>query len=338
MSDVVTEPGGHNAQGRAPGSIARGWRAVRRFYRIRPIPGFDLDSSSNAISFNDLFRELVVDWRILMTGIVAGLLTAILIISTGDAAYEASLTVAPAESSMADSGGATSTGATGVLNLLVKGGDGQYDDYAQFLDTTHSVRLAARLDSKYGLMKKAFPFDKETGTFVPPHGIIPWVARTVRWALGLQPWAPPNIVSLANYLKGAIEIKAEADGTSTLVHYGPTAAEARSFLTSVFQETDELMRQEKLASHRQRLEYLGQRLSDTSSLDQRNLLIGLWGREQSQMLLLTGGEPVGARMTDDIHIPNMPQNGATLVLAMGLLFGLLIGLFVVIGRSAYRRA
>ena len=202
----------------------------------------------------------------------------------------------------------------------------------------HSVRLAARLDSKYGLAKKVFAHDAETGDFIPPPGIIPQIARTLRFALGLQPWAPPNMVSLADYLRGAVKSETQADGTTKLTFYANSAAEARSFLATVYRETDTLMRQEKLASHQKRLDYLAQRLSGTSSLDQRNLLIGLWGREQSQLLVLAGGDPVGARMTDDIHVPNMPQNGAGLKLAIGLLSGLLIALFVVIGRSAYRRA
>jgi hypothetical protein len=317
--------------------IHSGWNAVLHFYRIRPIPGVDVDSSPHAISFNDLFREFVADWRILLTGIIVGLLAAVFLVSTAPPTYEATLTVAPVESSMSDSGGSAGAGA-GVLNLLGYGGSGQYGDYAQFLDMTHSVRLATRLNEKYGLMKQVFPFDKKTGAFVPPSDMVSRLARALRWMLGLPPWAPPNMVSLANFLKGDVRINHEADGTATLAHFGPTPTAAGSFLARVYQETDEYMRQDKLASHRKRLEYLGQRLSDTSSLEQRNFLIGLWGREQSQMLLLTGGDPVGARMTDDIHVPNMPQNGAALTLAMGLLFGLLTGLFVVIGRSAYRRA
>lgn len=336
MSEFVTEPG--ESYSGVPDKTGSGWHIVRHFYRIRPIPGLDVGSSSNAISFNDLFREFVADWRILLTGIVIGFLGATLIVITAAPTYEATLTVAPVESSLADSVGASSSNAgASVLSLFGKG-TGQYDEYAQFLDLTHSVRLAARLDAKYGLMKKTFPIDKKTGDFIPPPGLMPRFVRAVRWILGLQAWAPPNMVSLADALKGAIKINNEADGTATLIYYGPTPAAAGLFLARVYQETDDLMRQEKLASHQKRLDYLAQRLSDTSSLEQRNFLISLWGREQSQMLLLTGGDPVGARMTDDIHIPNMPQNGAALTLAMGLLFGLLTGLFVVIGRSAYRRA
>ena len=332
MSEVVKNPG-ERAE-----NIRSGLRTIRHFYRIRPIPGIDLSSSHDAISFNDLFREFIADWRVLLTGIIAGLLAAILLISGAPPAYEASLSLAPAEASMSDPGGAASgAGAGGVLGLLGKSGT-QYDDYTQFLDTTHSVRLAARLDAKYGLMKQVFPFDKKTGNFIPPPDIAARLVRIIRSTLGLPPWAPPNMVSLANFLKGEVETNSEADGTTTLLHYDRTPAEAGSFLTRVYVQTDDLMRQEKLASHRKRLEYLAQRLSDTSSLEQRNLLIGLWGREQSQMLLLTGGDPVGARMIDDIHVPNMPQNGAISKLLTGLISGLLAGLFVVIGRSAYRRA
>jgi len=339
MSEVVTKPGGRGTYGRVPGRIGSAWHALRHFYRIRPIHGVDLDSGPNAISFNDLFREFVADWRVLLTGVIVGLLGATLIIIAAAPTYEATLTVAPAESSMSDSGGTGGISGAGasVLNLFTKG-TGQYDDYAQFLDMTHSVRLANSLNAKYDLMKKVFPFDKKTGAFIPPSGMMPRLARSLRWMLGLQPWAPPNMVSLADFLKGAVKIDNKADGTALLTHYGPTPTAASSFLASVYQETDELMREEQIASHRRRLEYLGQRLADTSSLEQRNFLIGLWGREQAQMLTLTAGDPVGARTTDDIHVPNMPQNGAALTLAMGLLFGFPVGLFVVIGRSAYRRA
>jgi len=344
MSEVVTKPGGRGTYGRVPGRIGSAWHAFRHFYRIRPIPGVDVDSGPDAISFNDLFREFVADWRVLLTGVIVGLLGATLIIITAAQTYEATLTVAAAESSMSDSGGTSMSGSAGigsagasVLSIFSKG-PGQYDDYAQFLDMTHSVRLANSLNAKYGLMKKVFPFDKKTGAFIPSSDIVPRLVRALRWMLGLQPWAPPNLVSLADFLKGTVQITNKADGTAILTHYGRTPTAASSFLMSVYNETDELMREEQLVSHRKRLEYLGQRLADTSSLEQRNFLIGLWGREQSQMLTLTAGDPVGARMTDDIHVPNLPQNGAALTLAMGLLFGFLVGLFVVIGRSAYRRA
>ena len=339
MSEVVTKPGGRGTYGGVSGRIGSAWHAVRHFYRIRPIPGVDVDSGSNAISFNDLFREIVADWRVLLTGVIVGLLGATLIISTAAPTYEATLTVAAAQSSMSDSGetGGVSGVSASVLNLFTKG-TGQYDDYAQFLDMTHSVRLANSLNEKYDLMKKVFPFDEKTGAFIPSSDIVPRLTRTLRWMLGLEPWAPPNMVSLADFLKGTVQITNKADGTAMLIHYGRTPTDANTFLARVYQETGELMREEQLASHRKRLEYLAQRLANTSPLDQRNLLIGLWGREQSQMLLLTAGDPVGARMTDDIHVPNMPQNGAALTLAMGLLLGLLTGLFAVIGRSAYRRA
>ncbi len=337
MSEVVTEPKGPKARGDAPGRIVTSWRAIRHFYRIRPIPGVDLNTGYRAISFNDLLREFTADWRILATAAVLGLLAGILLISSAQPAYQATLSLAPAESNMSDSGGPSSA-STSVLNLLGKASAGRYDEYAQFIDMTHSVRLATRLNEKYDLLKTVFPFDKKAGVFIPPQGIAPRLSRLLRSALGLEPWAPPNMVSLAEFLRGTIQIFDETDGKTLLVHYGSTPAEAGSFLALVYKETDDLLRQEKLTSHRQRLEYLGQRLADTSSLEQRNLLIGLWGREQTQMLLLTGNDPVGARMTDDIHVPNMPQNGAALTLAMGLLSGLLAGLLAIIGRSAYRRA
>ena len=331
MSETAIRPGK-----RANGALSV-WQGFWQFYRIRPIPGLDLNAGSGTISFNDLFQEFAAEWRVLLTGTLLGLLVAILLVIGERPTYQASLTLAAAEASMSDPNGGSNSTTSSVLGIFGKGA-GQFDDYAQFLSTTHSVRLAKRLDEKYGLMKEVFPTDRKTGAFIPPPGMVPRLSRAIRWTLGLQPWAPPNMVSLADFLKGSVEIVSQADGTTQLIHYSSTPEQASEFLARIYHETDDLMRQEKLASHRSRLNYLAQRLTDIQSLEQRNFLINLWGREQSQMLLLTGGDPVGARMTDDIYVPNMPQNGAALKIAMGFALGLIVALFVVIGRSAYRRA
>jgi hypothetical protein len=322
-----------------PDFVRRSWTAVRHFYRIRPLPGTDggiRPVEGKAISFNDLIKELIVDWRVLATGIAGCLILSILLVVFSGQSYEATLRIAPSNSAF-DGSSPTSTGQS-VLSLFAGKSSSTYDDFAEFLGLVHSVRLAKRLDVKYDLMRQVFPYDRKTQQYIPPTGFLPWLSRFGRSALGLPAWEPPNYVDLANYLTGAIKIDQAADGTTSLTYSDATPNAASQFLTRVFAQTDELMREEKLTSHRNRRKYVADRLKNTATLEQRNFLMGLWGREESQILVLTSGDPIGARMVDDIHVPNMPQTGAAKKIGIGILFGLLLGLGAFVVRSAIRRA
>jgi hypothetical protein len=319
--------------------LRRSWAAVRHFYRIRPLPGTDgaiRPVEGKAISFNDLIKELIVDWRVVATSIVGCLAISVLMVVFSGQSYEATLRIAPSNSAF--DGGSSASAGQSVLSLFAGKSSSTYDDFSEFLSLTHSVRLAKRLDVKYGLMKQVFPYDRKAQQYIPPTGFLPWLSRFGRSLLGLPAWEPPNYVDLANYLTGAVAIDQAADGTTNLTHSDLTASAASEFLTRVFAETDELMREEKLTSHRNRRKYVADRLKSTETLEQRNFLMGLWGREESQILVLTSGDPIGARMVDDIHVPNMPQTGATKTIGIGILFGFLLGLGAFVVRSAVRRA
>lgn len=316
-----------------------GWGVIRDFYRIRPIPGSESikrPEGRKAISFNELFKELWIDWRVLITGVIAGILVSFFVVLTSEPSYQAVLPIAPAQSGF--NGAESGSAGQGVLSMFALKPSDLFDDFAQFLGLVHSVRLAKRLDEKYGLMKQVFPYDEKRHQYVPASGLMPWLSRTVREMLGLPGWQPPNYLDLADYLTGAVEIARNGDGTGLLIHYDSSPQAAYQFLNRVYTEAGELMREEELNSHRNRRKYVAQRLNDTATLEQRNFLMSLWGREESQILVLTSGDPVGARKIDDMHVPNMPQTGAAKKLALGVLLGLLAGLVAIVIRSTFGRA
>jgi hypothetical protein len=138
-------------------------------------------------------------------------------------------------------------------------------------------------------------------------------------------------------LEDAVEIDRRTDSTATLTYRHKDAAEARIFLQRVYDESDKLLRAEKLQAVTAMRNYISQRLTDASTIEQRAVLIQLWGTEETQLLLLGSGDPVGARVIDDPSVSNLPTTGATRTLLIAALAGLALALMIVIIRAALRR-
>ena len=290
--------------------------------------------SGHAISFNELIKEL---WRgrvILLICLVAALALGLGFVLSSTPQYSAELKIAPAESNFSQAGGSTAQSLVSVIT----GASQRYDDYAHFLDLLHSVRLASVLETRYGIMKEVFPYDAVKKEFVPDTGIQPWLIRTFRSALGLPAWRPPTVADLANYLNGAVEVDKRTDSSTSLTFRDPDPTKARVFLQRLYDETDRLLRDEKQRTHAAMRDYVSRRLADASTIDQRAVLIQLWGREETQMLLLASGDPVGARIIDDASVSNLPSSGATRTLLIAVLAGLALAMIIVIIRTALRRA
>jgi hypothetical protein len=145
-------------------------------------------------------------------------------------------------------------------------------------------------------------------------------------------------VDLAAYLTDAVEINRHVDSSASLTYRHRDAAAARTFLQRVFDETDKLIREEKLRARTAMRDYVSKRLNDAATIDQRAVLIQLWGTEETQMLLLASGDPVGARVIDDASVSNLPSSGAQRTLLIAAFIGLVGGMLIVITRSALKRA
>ena len=298
--------------------------------------------SPGAMSFNELVRELWYNWFILVLCLGTAVGIAFAIVENSTPKFPATMKVAPAESNFGalTGGGQNNLGSVGGLGLLapLTGGRQQYDDYSHFLDLLHSVRLAEQLERRYGLMKEVFPYDSATNQYVPPSELLPRLVRFARSVVGLPVWTPPGPVEFADYLTDYLETDRHIDSSATITYRNSDPAKARLFLERAFTETDRLMRDEKLRTREEFQRYISDRLTQTAGLDQRSVLIQLWGTEETQRLLLTSGDPVGARMIDDVNVPNLPSADAAIVLTIAIVSGLSLGILIIIVRTAIKRA
>ena len=289
--------------------------------------------SAHALSFNELIKEL---WRgrlILLICVFTAVLLGLGLVAAATPQYTAEIKIAPAQSNFSLTGTSTAQSFVSIF-----GGTQQYTDYAHFLDLMHSVRLASVLEARYGIMKDIFPYDETKKEFVPDPDLVPSLMRWFRGMLGLPTFRPPTAPDLARYLEDAVEIDRRTDSTTILTYRHKDAAEARVFLQRVYDESDKLLRAERLQALTAMRDYISQRLVDAATIEQRAVLIQLWGTEETQLLLLGSGDPVGARVIDDPSVSNLPTTGATRVLLIAALAGLALALIIVIIRAALRRA
>ena len=295
-------------------------------------PGESRDRAQG-LSFNELIKEL---WRgrgILLICLVVAVALGVGLIVTATPQYTAEIRIAPAQSNFSLTGTSTAQSFVSIF-----GGTQQYTDYAHFLDVMHSVRLASVLEARYGIMKDIFPYDETKKEFVPDPALVPSLVRWFRGVLGLPTFLPPTAVDLAAYLEGAVDIDRRPDSTTTLTYRDKDSAKARIFLQRVYDESDKLLRAERLQATTAMRDYISKRLVDAATIEQRAVLIQLWGTEETQLLLLGSGDPVGARMIDDPSVSNLPTTGATRTLLIAALAGLALALIIVIIRAALRRA
>lgn len=287
-------------------------------------------SRLRAISFNELIKEFWAGRLIMAVCVGIAFVWAFFIIHTTVPGYTATMTLAPAESNVSSGGGGQ-----GFLSALTGGGGG-YSDYAQFLDMMHSVRLAKQMDERYGTMKMFFPYDETKKQFVPPDDFNSRMSRFVLTLFGQVAWEPPSLVDLARRLNAVLDIDRE-DAVVKISYTSRNRDVAKELLERVYAETDRLMRAEKLRTRTAMQTYVTKRLADTPALDQRTVLINLWGMEETQILLLASGDPVGARLVDDIAVPSTPESGGFRTLLVYLMTGFVIGTIIIIVRGAFRR-
>lgn len=292
------------------------------------------EARASGISFNELIKELWKGRGVLVICMVAAIMAGFGAVLLSTPQYSAQIKIAPAESNFSRT---TNVTAQSFASIITGGGQ-QYDDYAHFLDLLHSVRLATELEKRYHVMKDIFPYDPATQEFVPESGVFPWLVRYFRDAIGMPGWRPPTPVDLSTYLTYAVEIDRHVDSSAALTYRHRDADAARIFLQRVFDEADKLLREEKLSARTAMRDYVSKRLNDAATIDQRALLIQLWGTEETQMLLLASGDPVGARVIDDTSVSNLPSSGATRTLLIAAFVGLVGGMLIVIARSALKRA
>ena len=215
--------------------------------------------------------------------------------------YEAFLVVAPE----GGSGGAAglSPGAGSVLRGIGINVDSsaQSQTFERLKVILGSVVLAERLQEKHGLLQEVYggAWDENRQEWIVPSGEEFERSEKIREFLRRNPWRPPSVEQLASYTGGGIDVETDNISRFSVVTFQHVNQDfALRFLSTVYSEADELVREQDRERSRSRISYVEEQLGQTTNVDSRQTLFGILAGEQQKAMLLSSGLPYAARIID----------------------------------------
>lgn len=225
--------------------------------------------------------------------------------------YEASLTILPTNDQFESGGGSNIAGVAAGLGISIKERSATPIDRLQL--TIGSIELAQRLDEKFDLTKRIFSgsWDEGTEAWIRPSGFRFDLEQKIRSQLNLSTWAEPTIETLARYLGSAIEFKDIKKGAFKRVSFSHSDPEAAlEYLTLVYFEADDVLREGDQQAAVGRKAYLEARLGNTNIAESRSMLTALLSSEERRLMLLRSDLPYAAQLVEAPYasrIPTAPQ-------------------------------
>jgi len=253
--------------------------------------------------------------------------------------YEASMIVMPESGSVQISEAVAQV--SSVLGISV-GGASESRTFDRLKVMVGSVALAEQLQERHSMMQIVFSdiWNAQDQSWVRPSDEVWedrfWFRRLLD--LPVPQWQPPDLESLADYLKGAVTFDKEP-GTQfvkvSVEHQNPDLA--LFLITTVYEAADDALRLQDREESRLRRSYVKDQLARANLIDSKQSLIGLLTNEERRATLLESDLPYAARVIEPPFVSNRPKAQVLsrtigIPAAVGLLIGLIVvtmvGLFV----------
>ena len=247
--------------------------------------------------------------------------------------YRATIVVAPAQTQQQV--GASSALSTFASEIGLSPKEETPITFERFKIIVGSVELAEILQNKYQLLHRinASSWDAKTQSWIKPTGGMFELREWLHPKLRLNIWSEPNLETLANYVSSKLKIKQKENNPFVEIRFEHSDPDfAYWFLTTVFSEADELLRQRDRVSNSERIAYLRDRLGDSSITEVRRLLLSMLMAEESNSMLLQGSRAYSADIIEPAFVSGRltePAFGRLFYLPMMLGFGIAT-MFVVV--------
>ncbi len=287
------------------------------------------------VSLRDLLVRVVKGWKIVLAVVVLSVALSTYSLMNAAHIYTVRMVIAPVGSQAlnASSVQGSLSSKLAAFGLPVSGG--RDAGLERFLQVMKSVRLAERMQVKYGLLQTIWKgsWDAENKKWLSPqYGWVGSLKNRVVEAFGLPTWAPPSTVSLAGYL-GSIGNEMLDGDMRSLVFRHDDPDFGIWLLNSVFTETDSMMREEATIWNERKIEYLQNKLQGVTIQEYRQTLLALVAKEERGRMLLQSDLPFTVDVMDAPYaspMPTSPRPLRSLILSLigGLIVGAVLALFI----------
>lgn len=275
-------------------------------------------------------------------GALLGIISALLYLPIATRYYEASITVGPTSAPPAMAGLGNLSGlalgglgggvASKLSSIIGTGGNNPVAPFDAFHSTLSSTALATRLAKRQALMHRLFSryWNERDQKWEEPSGLTSWFKDMGRRILSLPPWSPPNTDSIANYVSNNIEIQ-PVSGTAliTLSFKFEERSVARDFLTAVYTDAEDIVRDMDLTRSEQLITMINAQLVSSDNLPDstKQDLISFLSQEYQTKILTTTKVAYAAAIFDPLYVSPQPYWPLPrVVLLIGTFAGALLGL------------
>lgn len=268
-------------------------------------------------------------WPVVLAGLGAALLSAILYLHLATYRYTAELRVTAVYSAHQLPSGLSGIASLAGINLP---GDKAVTPIALYSEAMRSRDVAAAVVADPLLMRHIFAdeWDAAAGRWRDPGGLARGLLDGTKRLLGVpvQPWSPPDAADVQRHLaKNLAIIEAPRTNVTTVAVNDPDPDMAKRLLATLNDAADRHLRERALARSGEYIAYLERKLLEVQVAEYRESLVqALSAQERTRMMASSdapySAEPLGA-ITASVR-PTTPK--PAVVLAAALVFGLLLGL------------
>lgn len=285
--------------------------------------------------------SLLAAWKVLLVGLLAGALLAVLALRAVPPHHTAHMVVGPMGRSGAAGMGARIPAPGSTLRPITELGSGEelLSDFTRYLALLTSVQAARRLADEPEVMQRLFEsaWDAERGVWEPPAGPVPMAGRALRRLAGHEAWAPPDPERLARLLQRDLVIESAGAGPMRRIAFRhKDRAFALRLLARVHATADGLLREE--AGHRTRAEvdYVRRRLAEGTTAENHRVLGTLLIDQERILMMIDLDLPFAANTVEPPTAPVLSDwPNPTVLVPFGALAGLALALAFASARSAW---
>ena len=296
------------------------------------------------ISVAGMLGTLLRGWWLLLLVTLIAMLAAAAYLRSRAPLYTATMIVAPASRDL------------GAVNRLVEDLD-QYlnlaalaetpvklervSDMERYLEMFGSLALAERLEAEHGLLRQVFwsDWDEASQSWKAPDGALENAYHALLQAFGFPGWTEPDLRSLADYLGSNIKIRKMTENAMRRLRLSNAKPElARSVLELAHTTNDRLLREAAQTWVGRQIAQLEAELAGpVTSAARREALAAILTEHYRTQALLLADLPYAAEVFDPATVPPTPTSAnPVVVLALAGVVGLILGIFVVFLRAAFR--
>lgn len=278
-------------------------------------------------------------WPLILAGLGATLLAAIVYLHVATYRYTAELRVTAVFSAQQMPSGLSGIASLAGISLP---GDKAVTPIALYSEAMRSRDVAAAVVADPVLMRHIFAeeWDEASGRWRDPGGLASGLLDGAKRLLGVpvQPWSPPDAADVQRHLaKNLAIIEAPKTNITTVAVNDPDPEMAKRLLARLNEAADRHLRERALTRATEYIAYLERKLQEVQVADYRETLVqALSAQERTRMMASSdapySAEPLGAIVAS--VRPTTPK--PAVILAAALVFGLLLGFVLAV--LADRRA